>query len=441
MEFRKDIGGLRAYAVVAVVLYHFGVPGFQGGFVGVDVFFVISGFLMTRMILPRLDGGGFSLKGFYHARARRIIPALAVLCGLVMGVGWWQLGPSEYGLVGKHAAASIAFVSNIVYWGESGYFDASSHEKWLLHTWSLSVEWQFYLIFPLFLIGLSRMFRARDRYLWATCLALVASLVVSVVCTRLWPNASFYLLPTRAWEMLAGTLVYLVQDGRPQPGPRTAQILEGAGVLMIAGAVLGFDASVPWPGYWAVIPVLGASFVLMAMRSESIWTGTAPAQALGAWSYSIYLWHWPVQVALSRLEERGWIMVAGAILLSTVLGYASYVLVESPMRRMGKAPRGLLHFGALVAVMAGIGLMISRTDGFLQARFGDSPRHAELLHMLSFLHYDRASYREGECFLRPNQDERSFGDRCIARKSSSGAYFGDRDRAFRSIVTGGFGGT
>lgn len=156
--FRHDINGLRAIAVIAVVLFHFNPSWVPGGFAGVDVFFVISGFLMTGIIFRGLEQNNFSILKFYVARANRIIPALAVLCSVLLVVGWFYLTPLEYKALGKHAASSITFLSNITYWREAGYFDTSSHEKWLLHTWSLSVEWQFYIIYPIILVLLSKLF-------------------------------------------------------------------------------------------------------------------------------------------------------------------------------------------------------------------------------------------------------------------------------------------
>ena len=148
-SFRQDINGLRAIAVIAVVLFHFNASWMPGGFAGVDVFFVISGFLMTGIIFRGIEQENFSILKFYVARANRIIPALAVLCLVLLVFGWFYLTPLDYKALGKHAASSVAFLSNIIYWRESGYFDAASHEKWLLHTWSLSVEWQFYILYPL----------------------------------------------------------------------------------------------------------------------------------------------------------------------------------------------------------------------------------------------------------------------------------------------------
>lgn len=171
--FRADINGLRAWAVVAVVLYHFNVPGFSGGFAGVDVFFVISGFLMAGIVCRGLDAGRFGLASFYLARARRILPALIVLV-----VGWFLLMPREYQTLGKHARESLLFSSNLRYLAEAGYFDSASHEKWLLHTWSLSVEWQFYLLYPLGLLGLSKLLPGRRALFIAHLLGILASFAV-----------------------------------------------------------------------------------------------------------------------------------------------------------------------------------------------------------------------------------------------------------------------
>lgn len=157
MQFRKDINGLRAIAVCAVVLFHFNAPWMPGGFAGVDVFFVISGFLMTGIILRGIQEKNFSLMKFYVARANRIIPALAVLCLVLLVVGWFHLTPMEYKTLAKHVVSSITFYSNHVYWGEAGYFTAASNEKWLLHSWSLSVEWQFYIIYPVILVTMHKL--------------------------------------------------------------------------------------------------------------------------------------------------------------------------------------------------------------------------------------------------------------------------------------------
>tara|TARA_R110001583_G_scaffold103705_2_gene250998 strand:+ start:387 stop:995 length:609 start_codon:yes stop_codon:yes gene_type:complete len=195
--FRTDINGLRAWAVVAVVLFHFGVPGFDGGFIGVDVFFVISGFLMTGIILGKLltpnRESSFSLLGFYLARARRIIPALMALCIALLILGWYFLPTYDYRMLATHVITALLFISNIKFWREAGYFDPASHEKLLLHTWSLSVEWQFYLLFPIVLMVLWKLWPNR-RFIGVLLLAgFVISLGLSIAITRVNPGAAFYL--------------------------------------------------------------------------------------------------------------------------------------------------------------------------------------------------------------------------------------------------------
>lgn len=362
--FRRDINGLRAWAVAAVIIYHFGITGFGGGFVGVDVFFVISGFLMTGIVVGGLElaqgnASGFSLLAFYGARARRILPALIVLCGVLLALGWWTLLPVDYKALGTHSVASLAFISNIVFWREAGYFDAASLEKWLLHTWSLSVEWQFYLLLPLALLGVWK-WRPGRKAITAFMLAgFVASLALSVVATPLKPALAFYLLPTRAWEMLAGGLVYLLAH-RLKLNPRRRRWLEAVGLGLIMASVAGFDATVNWPGWRALVPVLGAALVLMAARSDSLWTGHPVAQWLGARSYSLYLWHWPIVVALAYQERQADPLALGAgLLLTLVLGHLSYRWVELPARlQLGKRQRpwgaAVLVCGALLVAVPAI---------------------------------------------------------------------------------------
>jgi peptidoglycan/LPS O-acetylase OafA/YrhL len=332
MNFRNDINGLRAFAVLAVVLFHFDVPGFKGGFLGVDVFFVISGYLMTSIIFRRLSKDRFSVLEFYGDRARRIIPALAFLCFALGVFGWLIFLPSEFRAFGKAAGSSLGFFSNIVYWREAGYFDTRSHLKWLLHTWSLSVEWQFYLLYPLGILLVRKLFGRRG-----TKIALVGAALVSfAACVYLsdptkWPTAAFFLLPTRAWEMIAGGLVYLFPLTAGRPVRRT---LECIGLAMIAYGAVMFNENNEWPGYLALVPVLGTAFVILAARRHSIFTGNPLAQFIGKISYSVYLWHWPFVVALTYFDREGSLRWrAAAIAGGFVMGYLSYALVESKTRK------------------------------------------------------------------------------------------------------------
>ncbi len=331
-DFRTDINGLRAWAVVAVVLYHFGVPGFGGGFVGVDVFFVISGFLMTGIVIKGLEKGTFSLIGFYLARAKRIIPALAVLCAVLLALGWFILLPPDYQKLGTHSIYALSFLSNIEFWKEAGYFDPGSHEKWLLHTWSLSVEWQFYMVLPVVLWCTWRLKAGRLPQAWVIALGLLASLGASVVVTGHDPSGAFFLLHTRAWEMLGGGVVFLLAQHKALT-PAVRGWLEKGGLLLIVLSIAWFDKHTVWPSWRALLPVLAAMMVVLA-NGRSALTANRAAQWLGDRSYSLYLWHWPLCVALFYTETNKAPLAIGAGLLMTlVLGHLSYVIVERNAKR------------------------------------------------------------------------------------------------------------
>jgi peptidoglycan/LPS O-acetylase OafA/YrhL len=392
--FRSDINGLRAWAVVAVMLYHFAIPGFTGGFVGVDIFFVISGFLMTGIVAGGLLRGDFSIQEFYLARARRILPALIVLCATLLALGWWLLLPVDYQILGKQSLASLLFLSNIEFWHESGYFDAASHEKWLLHTWSLAVEWQFYLLLPLVLTGLWKLLPGRRSMSIVMAFGLLASLVLSVLISPGKPSSAFFLLPTRAWEMLAGGLVYLLAV-RAVLSSRQRLALELAGLALMAASIGGFDSSSVWPGWRAMVPVLGTVLVLTASRSGSLWTGNPLAQWLGTRSYSLYLWHWPIVVGLAYAQRQA---DTGAIIiglgLTLLLGDLSLRWVETPARRtLGKMrPRqGAVSMVCATLLIALPGSIVQSQAGIV----GRFPREIELISLESLNKNPRAD----DCLL------------------------------------------
>lgn len=332
--FRNDINGLRAYAVIAVVLYHFGIGFMPGGFVGVDVFFVLSGFLMTGIVLGGLEKKKFSLGQFYLGRARRIIPALAVLCVALLAFGWFWLAPSDYATLGKHSAGAMSFTSNFTFKDEEGYFDAPSQTKWLLHSWSLSVEWQFYLLYPLLLAGFARFVSRKPSHLNALLwLVGVASFIACVFVSPRNNAFAFYLLPTRAWEMVLGGLVYCYA-ARLRLSMQASMGCESAGLALIVMSAIAFTTDLAWPGIYALVPAGGAALVLLATHQDSPFTSHRVLQAIGNWSYSIYLWHWPLAVGLGYFGHKGelpWIL--GAVAVSVLLGYGSYRWVEQPTRR------------------------------------------------------------------------------------------------------------
>jgi peptidoglycan/LPS O-acetylase OafA/YrhL len=324
MKFRKDINGLRAIALIAVVLFHFNSSWMPGGFAGVDVFFVISGFLMTGIIFRGLEKQSFSILKFYVARANRIIPALAVLCLFLLVFGWFYLTPLDYRALGKHVASSMAFMSNVIYWMESGYFEAGSHEKWLLHTWSLSVEWQFYIIYPLVLVAMRR-FMSIEAMKVTVLAGTVFGFIFCVIVTSIKPNPAFFLLPTRAWEMMVGGVAYLYPFALKE---KRKKLVECLGLFLIIGSYFLITKDYPWPGYLAIFPVLGSFLILQAHRNDSFITTNIVFQKIGAWSYSIYLWHWPLVVAIYYFSLNDAYVYAGVV-LSVLLGFISNTYIES----------------------------------------------------------------------------------------------------------------
>jgi peptidoglycan/LPS O-acetylase OafA/YrhL len=334
LAFRADINGLRAIALLAVLGFHFELAPLRGGFVGVDVFLVISGYLMTGIILGRLERGSFSVAGFYLDRARRIVPALALLLAAILAAGAFFLLPDEYALLARQAGSSALFVSNILHWRETGYFDPGMDQKWLLHSWTLSLEWQFYLLYPLLLPLIVRFLPPAAR-MTALAAAALLSFGLMLALARLAPAAGFYLLPPRAWELLAGGLVYLVA---PLSG-RTARIAQGSGLALIAASVVLIDPA-GWPDGRALAPVAGTMLVILAARTGSRVTGNAIAAWIGLNSYSLYLWHWPVVVALRRSGHSGeWPWIAAGLAATFLLGHLSWRFVERPARPRAGGPR------------------------------------------------------------------------------------------------------
>lgn len=389
-KFRLDINGLRGYAVLFVVLFHFGVPGFGGGFVGVDIFFVISGYLMTSIILSGLENNNFSIARFYLARARRIVPALIALCMLLLLLGWLILPPLEYQEVAKNVIYSISFASNFFYYFNSGYFAVASEQNWLLHTWSLSVEWQFYLLLPLVLFFLALLKTSKKTLFYLFVVGIFFSLALSVYVTGKDMSMAFYYLPTRAWEMMAGGVIYFL----PMIKESKSRLFEFVGFGLIAISLLVFDGSSGWPGWRAVLPVTGAFLVLLANREASVLTANPFVQWLGTSSYSIYLYHWPIVVllkGLALLESPLWLL--SGILCSLLFGWISYKLVESPARywltrtpsgvnisALGLAVASVIAPAVVIAVFGGVGGRLPVNVELAEAaRIDQNPRRDECL--------------------------------------------------------------
>lgn len=328
MSFRFDINALRAIAVIGVVLFHFDFPFFGGGFSGVDIFFVISGYLMTGIVVKSLETSSFSLINFYTKRAKRIIPALLFLITVLFVVGYILLFPIDYQYYSKNALASILFISNMYYGLNSNYFDNASETNILLHTWSLSVEWQFYLILPVFLLCLNRYLDFdRRKYIYLFTIATSSLFLFSIFYSNISPTASFYVLPTRSWEMLVGGIAFLI-EGKIKI--RCKRRLSLVGYLTLLFCIVFLDASMTWPGLYTLIPVLGTFIVIVSNANDLSFLKWQVVQFVGKISYSLYLWHWPVLVIGTYIGFnhglKGGIIY---LIISFFIAVFSYFVIES----------------------------------------------------------------------------------------------------------------
>lgn len=337
------------------MFFHFRIWGFGGGFSGVDIFFVISGFLMTGIIFSGLQEQRFSLLEFYASRARRIIPALLVLCVALLLFGFVYLPLGDFRQSIRAINSGLLFISNFDHAKRGGYFDAPLHENWMLHTWSLSVEWQFYMLYPVILMALFK-FLGEKRTKTALVLLALASLAASAIFTRTLPAFSFYMLPTRAWELLAGGLafVYPLQFKK-----RTGSFLEGIGLAAILAGIFFFSEQNRWPGYLAGISVLGSVLVIYG-NTGSLFSRNRALQFIGKISYSVYLWHWPIVVFLYTCGTLDrWEYVLPSTILSLALGALSFYFVESRVKKARQAPKALFRFAGLVVAAVAVFSIIS----------------------------------------------------------------------------------
>ena len=361
MKYRSEIDGLRAVAVLPVILFHAGFESFSGGFVGVDVFFVLSGYLITSILLAEIAEGRFSLLGFYERRARRILPALYFVMLVTLPVAFRLMLPDEFeGFT--HALISVLFfASNIYFWQTTDYFSRAAEENPLLHTWSLGVEEQYYMLFPL---GLVLLWRLGPRGALAGIVAgSLGSLVLAELAVHRWPVPTFFLLPTRAWELGLGSLAafHLSRRGLVRAPGRLAGAAAAAGLVMILASVALYDGDTPFPGLYALLPTVGTVLVVLYADPASLagrLLSWRPVVFLGLISYSAYLWHQPLLVfarlASFRLPGDG--LMLGLSVLSLVLAALTWRYVERPFRdRRVIAARGILVQG--LAASAGLLLL------------------------------------------------------------------------------------
>ena len=388
-KYRPDIDGLRAVAVLAVLVFHAFPSWAKGGFVGVDVFFVISGFLISIIIFESLDKGTFSFSAFYARRIKRIFPALLVVLISSYAFGWFALLASEYKQLGKHIAAGAGFVSNFVLWDEAGYFDDAAATKPLLHLWSLGIEEQFYIVWPLFLW---LAWKWRWNLLVITIFVAVASFCLSIVVIKTDPTAAFYSPQTRFWELMCGSVLgratLYKQEIVAAAQVRLGHWLAGAvsrrnrwpnkelvsnvvsfvGTFLLACGFWRLNKEFSFPGYWALVPVLGAVLVIVA--GPAAWVNrkilsSKIAVWIGLISFPLYLWHWPL-LSFARIVESetpNSTLRFFALTLSVILAWFTYKCIEQPIRHGNQSAGKVVGLGLAMAGMFVLGFLTLKEEG------------------------------------------------------------------------------
>jgi peptidoglycan/LPS O-acetylase OafA/YrhL len=395
-NYRADIDGLRAVAVVLVVAFHAFPNVVSGGFIGVDVFFVISGYLINGIILSGLRSSYFTLTGFYARRARRILPALAVVLAGVLVIGWWLLFPGAYRSLGLHAFAGALFFPNLLSWSEVGYFDAAAVAKPLLHLWSLGVEEQFYLVWPLLLLILSK----RPRWLIAGLVAISAtSFLYSCYATTHQPAAAFYSPLSRLWELGAGGIL-----AATNLRARKRSFVSLFGIALIIGGAFFLKKTSPFPGALALIPVFGTALVIVC--GSNVINHKWPV-SVGLISYPLYLWHWPLLSFASIVGVTSVPAKVAIIAVSFVLATLTTVFIERPVRFGRLRQSGVAVSTAAIMVVIACSALIWRSDG-VPWRYPD-----EIRPVLATLQYNPVSDMSAyNCWLTATSPFEDFSPEC-----------------------------
>ena len=366
MKYRAEINGLRAVAVVPVILFHAGFDLFSGGFVGVDVFFVVSGYLITSILIEDIENKRFSIVNFYERRARRILPALFFIMLVCVPFAWKWMLPSQMIDFSKSLIAVSLFSSNILFWKEWGYFNDFTDEKPLLHTWSLAVEEQYYIIFPIFLILAWRF--GKNKVFW---MIIVMAAISLMLCEWGWRNhsmANFYLAPTRAWELLIGSIAAFIVQKR---GVQVNNFLSLIGLTAIIFSIFAYDKSTPFPSLYALVPVLGTVLLVLFGEKETLVAkilSTKVFVGLGLISYSAYLWHQPL-FAFARLrmtDEPSLFLMLSLSILSLIFAVFTWKFIEKPCRNIFVVDRNKILIFSIIGFVITI---LLGTVGYINEGF------------------------------------------------------------------------
>lgn len=413
-DYRPDIDGLRAIAVLAVIVFHAFPTLLPGGFVGVDIFFVISGYLISKHIWEELESDSFSIKTFYERRIRRIFPALSLVLFASLAFGWIILSPGEYEQLGKHTAAGAGFVANLIYWREAGYFDNAADTKPLLHLWSLGIEEQFYIFWPLILIIL---WRRPHHAWWALPVLLGSSLTYSLFLVQKNTVADFYSPLTRFWELGAGAVLAHHVSAHHKLIIAYRKFLPWLGLTLLGFSFIALNSQDSFPGGWAIFPVLGATMLILA--GEGCWVNRNILSNkwmvwIGLISYPLYLWHWPL-LSFARIMESStpdWSMRLVLLLTSFVLAWLTYRLVERPIRSGPRSSRAIWLLSIFMLLLLVAGETVRKLDGV-------SSRKLSMLNgdpMTLNLGADR-KLLQNECGL--NQEQKSLFEYCLQKQPNS----------------------
>ena len=376
MKYRREIDGLRAIAVLPVIFFHAGFDQFSGGFVGVDVFFVISGYLITSLLISDIERKNFSILNFYERRALRILPALFIVMIACTPFAYAWMFPIELKNFFQSLVAVSLFSSNFLFWLEEGYFAPSAELKPLLHTWSLAVEEQYYLIFPIFLITFWKL--GRKKVFWIISFLALSSLLFSEWGWRNFPSANFYLAPSRAFELLAGSLCAFIIF---YSEIRRNNFFSFLGLILILFSVFSFNENTPFPSFYALVPVLGTSLIILFSREDTIISKILSTKffvGIGLISYSAYLWHQPL-FAFARLRsitEPSELLMISLALLSLILAWITWSLVEQPFRKrkfffLKKQKKVFSLSFAFILLFGFIGFYGHLNEGFKNRSNGD----------------------------------------------------------------------
>ena len=428
MIYRKEIDGLRALAVLPVILFHAGFTTFSGGFVGVDIFFVISGYLITSIIVDEIEHHSFSLIKFYERRARRILPALFFVILCTLPFAWCWMLPNELTQFSESLVAVPLFYSNVLFYLTSGYFETASELKPLLHTWSLAVEEQFYVLFPLFLLLTWRL--GKKQIILLLLFIALASLLAAHWGSLTHPSFTFFLLPTRGFELLIGSLISLyinpkkinISISRP-----IAQIFSIAGLILIIYAIVSFNQKTPYPSVHTLIPTIGAGLILVFSSNQDIvgkLLGCKLFVGIGLISYSAYLWHQPL-LAFARLKSYSELTTTNLLIIFSstfLLGYLSWRFVERPFRdvKVVSLKKFIVLSLVLAVIFVGMGFYGYKNEGLL-SRF---PIEAQLYVQYNDFKNWYIPVRKDQCHL---QDINSIkhADICYENKRPLIALWGD----------------